>query len=185
MKFTTTALALASATLSAAGPIATVYYAVPSVLKIHTISNNLNTPDVKTSTIRNGNFETSTLYDIPIPAAAAGRTCKLVFRASNSDTVQGTKSLDMFKNSFTDLGSLKSGNLRDMGIARLVFNPNTGYYDFNRVDVTPTVESFPCPAGQTLHWEAAAVGDFDVNIVKQDFAYDGSHVPNGISVVWQ
>jgi hypothetical protein len=151
---------------------------------VHSIATNQNYPDVKTSTIRSGTFESSTLYDIPIPAAAAGRTCGLVFHALSSDQIQGTGALDIFKNSFTDLASLTQGNLRDQQIARIVYNPNTGYYDFKRIDFTPTVDSFPCPAGKTLHWEAAAVGEFDVNIVKQDFAYDGVHVPNGISVAW-
>jgi hypothetical protein len=184
MKYTTAALSLLSATLSLAAPTTTAGYAVPSVLKVHNIATNLNVADVKTSTIRSGNFETSTLYDIPIPAAAAGRTCGLVFHASSADSVQGTGSLDFFKNGFTDLAALTQGNLRDQQIARVVFNPNTGFYDFKRSDVTPSVDSFPCPAGKTLHWEAAAVGQFDINIVKQDFAYDGVHVPNGLSVAW-
>ncbi|KAI3319171.1 hypothetical protein HD806DRAFT_548742 [Xylariaceae sp. AK1471] len=184
MKYTTAALSLMSATLSLAAPTTTAGYAVPSILKIHNIATNQNYADVRTYTIRSGTFETSTLYDIPIPAAAAGRTCGLVFHASSSDSVQGTGGLDIFKNGFTDLASLTQGNLRDQEIARIVYNPSTGYYDFNRIDVTPTVDSFPCPAGKTLHWEAAAAGEFDVNVVQQDFAYDGVHVPNGISVAW-
>ncbi|KAI0874968.1 hypothetical protein GGS24DRAFT_457493 [Hypoxylon argillaceum] len=188
MKFTTATLALLSATLSVAAPTTTSTaapgYAVPSILKVHSINTNANTQGVKTSTVRQGTSETSTLYDIPIPAAAAGRTCGLVFHASSSDTVQGSAALDIFKNGFTDLASLAQGNLRDQQIARIVFNPSTGNYDFKRADFTPTVDSFPCPAGQTLHWEAVAVGELDVNIVAQDFAYDGVHVPNGISVSW-
>ncbi|KAI0972861.1 hypothetical protein F4678DRAFT_427176 [Xylaria arbuscula] len=184
MKFTTAALALLPATLSVAAPATTSGFAVPSVLKIHNITSNLNTADVKTSTIRNGNSETSTLYDIPVPAAAAGRTCGLVFRASGSDSIQGTGKLDIFKNGFTDLATLNSGNLRDQELARIAFNPNTDNYDFDRVDFTPTIDSFPCPAGKTLHWESVAVGEFDVNVVAQDFAYDGVHVPNGISVAF-
>ncbi|KAI1426351.1 hypothetical protein F5Y12DRAFT_742951 [Xylaria sp. FL1777] len=183
MKFTTAALALLPATLSVAAPATTAGSAVPSILKIHNIATNLNYQDSRTSTVRSGTFETSTLYDIPIPAEAAGRTCGLVFHASGYDYLDGTKSLDIFKNSFTDLASLTSGNLRNQQIARIVFNPNTGNYDFKRSDFTPTVDSFPCPAGQTLHWEAVAVGDFDVNSVSQDFAYAGG-VPNGISVAW-
>ncbi|KAI0911713.1 hypothetical protein F4823DRAFT_584573 [Ustulina deusta] len=184
MKFTTAALTLLPATLSVAAPTTTAGYAVPSILKIHNLSTNLNSQDVQTSTVRSGTFETSTLYDIPIPAAAAGRTCGLVFHTSSTDTVQGTGALDIFKNGFTDLASLTQGNLRDQQIARIVFNPDTGNYDFKRSDFTPTVDSFPCPAGNTLHWESVAVGEFDVNVVTQDFAYDGVHVPNGISVAW-
>ncbi|TGJ78790.1 hypothetical protein E0Z10_g9979 [Xylaria hypoxylon] len=182
MKFTTAALTLLPATLSVAAPTTTGGYAVPSILKVHTISTNANLQGSSTSTIRSGNYETSTLYDIPIPAAAAGLTCSLVFHASSNDGLAGTKSLDIFKNLFTDLSTLNSGNQRDQQIARIVFNPSTGIYDFKRSDFTPTVDSFPCPAGKTLHWESVAVGEYDVNVVAQDFAYDGVHVPNGISV---
>ncbi|KAF2968491.1 hypothetical protein GQX73_g5084 [Xylaria multiplex] len=182
MKFTTVALSLLPATLSVAAPTTTAGYAVPSILKVHSISTNKNTQGAQTSTVRSGNFETSTLYDIPIPDAAAGLTCSLVFHASGNDAVDGTKSLDIFKNLFTDLSKLESGNQRDQQLARIVFNPATGNYDFKRSDFTPTIDSFPCPAGKVLHWESVAVGEYDVNVVAQDFAYDGVHVPNGISV---
>ncbi|KAK5636595.1 hypothetical protein RRF57_012307 [Xylaria bambusicola] len=184
MKFTTAALTLLPATLTVAAPTTTSGYAVPSIMKVHDITSNSNSVTGWTNTVRSGNYETSTLYDIPIPAAAAGRTCGLVFKASGSDYIQGAQALDIFKNGFTDLASLDSGNLRDQQIARIVFNPATGNYDFKRSDFTPTVESFPCPAGKVLHWEAAAVGEFDVNIVAQQFGYDGTNVPNGISVAW-
>ncbi|TRX97409.1 hypothetical protein FHL15_001687 [Xylaria flabelliformis] len=185
MKYATAALGLLSATLSAAAPTTTAGYAVPSILKIHNIANNNNYQDVRTSTVRSGTFETSTLYDIPIPATAAGRTCGLVFHSANGyDAIEGEGALDIFKNGFTDLASLNQGNLRDQELARIVFDYDTGFYDFKRSDFTPTIDSFPCPAGQTLHWEAAAVGTFDVNVVAQDFSYDGTHVPNGISVAW-
>ncbi|KAI0194740.1 hypothetical protein EV127DRAFT_199147 [Xylaria flabelliformis] len=185
MKYATAALGLLSATLSAAAPTTTAGYAVPSILKIHSINNNANYQSSQTSTIRSGTYETSTLYDIPIPATAAGRTCGLVFHSANSyDSISGEKALDIFKNGFTDLASLNSGNLRNQELARIVFNADTGFYDFKRSDFTPTIDSFPCPAGQTLHWEAAAVGQADINVVAQDFSYDGTHVPNGISVAW-
>ncbi|GAP83717.2 hypothetical protein SAMD00023353_0501090 [Rosellinia necatrix] len=184
MKYATVALSLLSATLSVAAPTTTSGYAVPSILKVHDITTNQNVQGTKTNTSRSGTSESSTLYDIPIPAAAAGRTCGLVFRASGADTVQGAAAMDIFKNGFTDLASLTQGNLRDQQLARIVFNPSTGAYDFKRADFTPTIDSFPCPAGQTLHWEAAAVGEFDVNLVRQDFAYDGVNAPNGISVAW-
>ncbi|KAI1364270.1 hypothetical protein F5Y08DRAFT_219236 [Xylaria arbuscula] len=182
MKFTTTALALLPAALAA--PTTTSGFAVPSVLKMHDIQTNANWPNTYTNTVRSGTYETSTLYDIPIPASAQGRTCALSFKASGSDYVEGAQALDIFKGSFTDLASLNSGNLRDQQLARIVFNPATGLYEFKRSDFTPTIDSFPCPAGKVLHWEAAAVGEFDVNIVAQDFAFDGVNVPNGISVKW-
>ncbi|KAI0147774.1 hypothetical protein GGR57DRAFT_505379 [Xylariaceae sp. FL1272] len=191
MKSTTAALALLFATVSTAAPTldsrtpaAVSGYAVPSVLKIHSINNNQNTFSTTTSTVRSGNFETSTLYDIPIPEAAAGKTCALVFKASDSDILEGSKALDIFKNGFTDLSSLTEGNLRDQQLARIVFNPSTGLFDFDRTAFTPAIDSFPCPAGNVLHWEAAAVGETDTVVVHQDFSYNGVDVPNGLSVAF-
>ncbi|KAI1158675.1 hypothetical protein F5B18DRAFT_68989 [Nemania serpens] len=188
MKYTA-AITLLSAAIAAAAPTPSsttiLGYAVPSVLKVHSISTNLNNQDNRITTVRSGNYETSTLFDIPIPAAAAGRTCGLVVRAlEGGDVATGTATLDIFKNLFTDLSTLAQGNQRDQLLARVVFNADTGLYDFKRNDVTPKIDAFPCPAGQTLHWEAAAVGDFDVNIVAQDFSYAGAHVPNGLSVAF-
>ncbi|KAI1266137.1 hypothetical protein F5Y18DRAFT_435090 [Xylariaceae sp. FL1019] len=191
MKSTTAAVALLSATISMAAPTlnsrtpaAGSGYAVPSVVKIHSINNNLNTFSTATSTVRSGDFETSTLYDIPIPEAAAGKTCALVFKASDSDTVAGTGALDISKNEFTDLASLTEGNLRDQQLARIVYDPDTGLFDFDRAAFTATVDSFPCPAGKVLHWEAAAVGEVDTVVIQQDFSHDGAHVPNGLSVAF-
>ncbi|KAI1184358.1 hypothetical protein F5B17DRAFT_84078 [Nemania serpens] len=189
MKFNTAALTLLSTTLAAAAPTPSATtilgYAVPSILKVHNMNNNLNNKDVRITTVRSGNYETSTLFDIPIPAAAAGHTCGLVLRAlEGGDVVSGSACLDIFQNTFTNLATLTQGNLRDQQMARMVFNGNTGLYDFKRSDMTPKVDTFPCPAGQTLHWEAAAVGDFDVNLVGQDSGYAGAHVPNGLSVAW-
>ncbi|KAI1193188.1 hypothetical protein F5X97DRAFT_315123 [Nemania serpens] len=185
----TAALTLLSAAVVAAAPTPSsttiLGYAVPSVVKVHNINTNINNPSQSITTVRSGTYETSTLFDIPIPASAAGRTCGLVVRAlEGGDVVTGAASLDIFKNLFTDLASLAQGNQRDQILARVVFNPNNGLYDFKRGDVTPKIDAFPCPAGQTLHWEAAAVGEFDVNIVGQDSGYGGAHVPNGLSVAW-
>ncbi|KAI8962039.1 hypothetical protein F5Y11DRAFT_204262 [Daldinia sp. FL1419] len=199
MKYTTAALCLVSATLSLAAPTSSnvvsardthawAGFAVPSIIKNHDITTNLNTQDVQTSTVRNGDFETSTLYDIPIPESATGKTCTLVIHAGrigNGDNVLGEKALDLFKNSFTDLANLPSGNLRDTQLARVRFDDSTGFYDFDKVGfANPAVESFPCPAGKTLHWETVAVGSFDINVIQQDFAVNGANVPNGLSVGW-
>ncbi|KAI1654245.1 hypothetical protein F4813DRAFT_371924 [Daldinia decipiens] len=199
MKYATAALCLISATLSLAAPTGTntvsareehawAGFAVPSIIKNHDITSNLNTQDVQISTVRNGNTETSTLYDIPIPESAAGKTCTLVIHAgriSNGDSVLGEKALDLFRNSFTDLANLPSGNLRDTQLARVRFDDATGFYNFDKVGFSnPAVESFPCPAGKTLHWETVAVGQFDINVIKQDFVVDGTNAPNGLSVGW-
>ncbi|KAI0131576.1 hypothetical protein F4814DRAFT_445717 [Daldinia grandis] len=45
-------------------------------------------------------------------------------------------------------------------------------------------ESFPCPAGKTLHWETVAIGQFDINVIKQDFMVDGTNTPNGLGAGW-
>ncbi|OTB04895.1 hypothetical protein M426DRAFT_261530 [Hypoxylon sp. CI-4A] len=201
MKYTTATLSLISATLSLAAPTITTNnlaaredqaflgFALPSIIKNHNIATNLNAEDDKTSTIRSGAFETSTLYQIPIPPVAAGKTCALKIRAGHlgtGDSVQGEKAMDIFRSSFTDLATLDMGNLRDVQLARVRFNAATDEYDFDRVGfANPAVESFPCPAGQTLHWESVAVGDFDVNVVEQaTFVIEGSDVPFGLSVGW-
>ncbi|KAI1381206.1 hypothetical protein F4677DRAFT_402400 [Hypoxylon crocopeplum] len=200
MKYSTAALCLVSATLSLAAPTTTstkvsarqehtyAGFAVPSIIKNHDIPSNLNTQDVQTATVRNGGAETSTLYDIPIPESAGGKTCALIIRAARigaGDNVLGTQEMDIFKNGFTDLAALPSGNLRDAQLARVQFDPVTGFYGFDKVGfANPTIESFPCPAGKTLHWESVAVGEFDVNVIRQDFAVDGANAPNGLSVGW-
>ena len=200
MKYTTAALCLVSATLSVAAPTAPVAqvsgrdqhayggFAVPSIIKNHDIASNLNTQDVQTATVRNGGIETSTLYDIPIPEAAAGKTCALVIRAQNvgnGDNILGEQAMDVFRNSFTDLASLPSGNLRDTELARVRFDAATGFYNFDKVGfANPAIEAFPCPAGKTLHWETVAVGEFDINVIKQDFSLNGADAPNGLSVGW-
>ncbi|KAI4859138.1 hypothetical protein F4820DRAFT_182495 [Hypoxylon rubiginosum] len=201
MKYTTAVLCLASATLSLAAPTSTNNkvvsareehawsgFAVPSIIKNHDITTNLNTQDFQTATVRNGGVETSTLYDIPIPASAAGKTCSLVIRAGRvgaGDNVLGEQAMDVFKNGFTDLAALPSGNLRDTQLARVRFDATSGLYGFDKVGfANPVIESFPCPAGKTLHWETVAVGEFDINVITQDFQVNGANVPNGLSVGW-
>ncbi|KAI1486693.1 hypothetical protein F5X96DRAFT_653941 [Biscogniauxia mediterranea] len=208
MKYTAAALCLISATLSLAAPTTTTTstttkvagrdaahpagYALPTILKVHDVASNQNTAGSQTATVRRndgGGAETSTLYDIPIPSGLEGRTCGLVFRAGRvgaGDTVLGEQALDVFGGGWADLAGLAEGNLRGTQLARLRFDAASasGLYAFDDSALPPSVREFPCPAGEVLHWEAAAVGEFDVNIVGQDFAYDGQNVPNGISVAW-
>lgn len=197
MKATTAALALLSATVSMAAPttmtprFTPTGYVVPKLIKSHDIQTNLNAVDIQTSTVRNGNTETSTLYDIPIPQALGGKTCALVFRAGqigSGDVVEGEQAMDIFRNNFEDLSTLQYGNLRDQELARIRFDATSGYYVFDVVDVVPKIDNFPCPAGRTLHWESVAVGTYDVNIVQQEFSqdgtYSGSGIPNGLSIAW-
>ncbi|KAI1504807.1 hypothetical protein F5X99DRAFT_405809 [Biscogniauxia marginata] len=196
MKYTAAALCLISATLSLAAPTTKVAtrdasnaagFALPSIIKNHDVTSNLNTQDVQTATVRNGGIETSTLYDIPISADLQGRTCGLVFRAANignGDNVLGEQALDIFRNGFQDLAALYEGNLRDTQLARIRFDAASGFYQFDEQAIVPAIREFPCPAGGVLHWESVAVGEFDINVVKQDFVFDGQNVPNGISVAW-
>ncbi|KAI0884556.1 uncharacterized protein GGS22DRAFT_144096 [Annulohypoxylon maeteangense] len=189
MQYTTAALCLISATLSLAAPTTKrdtfSGFIVPSVLKIHDINSNANVASLHTATVRAANnVETSTLYQIPIPASLAGKTCALVIQATAGDQVQGTQELDIFNNLFADLNNLPSGNQRNQQLARVKFNSGTGFYDFDTVGfANPKIQSFPCPAGATLKWESVAVGTFDVNVISQDFAnVVGAEAPNGLSV---
>ncbi|KAJ1338584.1 hypothetical protein MN608_01444 [Microdochium nivale] len=203
MRATTSFVALLSATLIAAAPTPISNennnvvareapnsgYIVPATIKVHDVNNNQNYPEYRTSTIRRYGTETSTLYDIPIPASVKGKTCGLVFRAAgigSSDYLDGAKALDIFQGGFTDLAHFNWGNLRDQQLGRIRFDPaNTnGVYALAKQDLPTKLDSFPCPAGSTLHWEAVAVGEYDVNVVKQDFFWDGTHVPNGLSIRW-
>ena len=157
----------------------------PNVIKNHNLNSNQNTADVQTATVRNGNIETSTLYQLPVPNSAAGKTCALVIfagRVGNGDNILGEQALDIFNNNIQDLATLAQGNFRDQQLARVRFNRDTGLYDFDVDDFTPKIQSFPCPAGKTLEWESAAVGEFDINVIRQDFAYDGVHIPNGLTI---
>ncbi|KAI0594171.1 hypothetical protein F4775DRAFT_606778 [Biscogniauxia sp. FL1348] len=190
-------LCLISATLSLAAPTTlsspkiavrdvaqAAGFALPSIIKSHDVASNQNTPAYETSTVRSGSAETSTLYDIPVPAGLEGRTCGVVFRAGAGDSVLGEQALDVFRGGWADLAALAEGNLREEQLARLRFDAATGFYAFDDDALDPAIRAFPCPAGAVLHWEAVAVGEFDVNVVAQDFSYDGQNVPNGISVAW-
>ncbi|KAI1204532.1 uncharacterized protein F4807DRAFT_328951 [Annulohypoxylon truncatum] len=189
MKYTTAALCLISATISLAAPTtkrdAFAGFIVPSVLKIHNVNNNVNTPSVHTSTIRAANgVETSTLYQIPIPSSLQGKTCALVIHATSADQIEGTQELDIFNNLFADLNNLPTGNQRNEQLARVKFDAATGFFDFDTVGfANPKIQSFPCPAGNTLKWESVAVGSYDVDVIAQDFAnVVGPNAPNGLSV---
>ncbi|KAI1454130.1 hypothetical protein F4805DRAFT_440826 [Annulohypoxylon moriforme] len=189
MKYTTAALCLISSTLTLAAPTTKrdtfSGFIVPSVLKIHDINSNANVASQHTSTIRTTNgYETSTLYQIPIPASLSGKTCALVIHATSNDQIEGTEELDIFNNLFADLNNLPTGNQRNEQLARVKFNAGTGFYDFDTVGfANPKIQSFPCPAGNTLKWESVAVGSFDVNVIGQEFAnVEGPNAPNGLSI---
>ncbi|KAI2602310.1 hypothetical protein GGR54DRAFT_529035 [Hypoxylon sp. NC1633] len=203
MQYSTAALCLISATLSLAAPTSIsssskaiserqehgyAGFAVPTIIKIHDGTSGQNTADTQTATARKDGAETSTLYDIPIPGEAAGKTCTLLIRAAKTedgDVSVGEQAMDIFKNRFLDQDGLASGNQRDTQLARVRFDAATGFYQFDEAGfANPSIESFPCPAGKTLHWESVAVGEFDINFIQQDFTVDGANAPNGFSVGW-
>ncbi|KAK9421586.1 hypothetical protein SUNI508_05516 [Seiridium unicorne] len=160
-------------------------FVLPTLLKIHHIPTNENTEDVQIATQRNGPAETSTLYEIPVPEELAGKTCSLVIRAGllgNGTIIQGTQAMDIFNNNIESLAKLQSGNLRNLQLARVRFDYKTSLYAFEETVLPPRIRSFPCPAGKTLEWESVAVGDFDMNVIKQDFESNGQGIPNGLSI---
>ena len=77
------------------------------------------------------------------------------------------------------------GNFRNNQLARIRFNAATGLYDFDNVDFNAIIDEFPCPAGRTLEWESVAVGEFDINVIRQDFVDPGFGFPNGLSVAFK
>jgi hypothetical protein len=158
----------------------------PTLLKTHDVVTNQNIQSAKTVTVRQGIVETSTLYEIPVPESLAGKTCSLVIRASHlshGDAVLGAQAMDIFRNDVESLAQLRYGNHRDVQLARVRFDERTGLYGFDATVLPPAIKSFPCPAGKTLEWESVAVGDYDVNIIQQNFHLgDEKGVPNGLSI---
>ncbi|KAL1874945.1 hypothetical protein VTK73DRAFT_10314 [Phialemonium thermophilum] len=180
-------VARTNTTVAAASTIPYLGFIFPNVLKNHDVNSNRNDDDVQTATVRNGGIETSTLYQLPIPDNTAGKTCALVVfagRVGNGDNILGEQAMDIFNNNIDDLAALDEGNFRNQELARIRFNPATGLYDFDAVDVVPKIQEFPCPAGKTLEWESVAVGDFDINVIQQDFSFDGVHIPNGLTIAF-
>ncbi|KAH9896148.1 hypothetical protein F4778DRAFT_793890 [Xylariomycetidae sp. FL2044] len=207
MQYTTALLTLLStaATLTQAAPTTTAPklsprdasspsgYIVPNLLKSHDIKGGQNWPTGETAAIRNDAYDNlvSTLYSIPVPASLAGRTCGLVFTAQpqlrDGDDVRGAMAMDVFSNGFAagGLAALEAGNLRDRQLARIRFDAGAGAYAFDEAAFAqPAVRAFACPAGETLAWEAAPVGDFDVNLVQQSFVAEAGAVPRGLSIAW-
>ncbi|ETS77015.1 hypothetical protein PFICI_10889 [Pestalotiopsis fici W106-1] len=164
------------------------YIILPSELASHDVIDGDNVFAVGTATARNGDIELSTLYSITFPAAVAGKTCAARFFSGRAtDSVVGTGELDFFSTGITDLAGQANGNLRDQALGRIAFVPGQSG-DFVVDPNVPFVYAggFPCPAGQTIVLESAAVGEFDVVSVGQDFAGSfnpAQGVPNGLSFV--
>lgn len=192
--FTTAALLVAAASarstpLRARQTSDPKYTILPNELASHDVIAGTNFPAAATNTARNGGAETSTLYQVSFPQSVAGLTCAArFFSGLASDSVVGTGELDFFSTGITqDLNDQHSGNLRDQGLGRIAFVPGQSG-DFVVDPNVPFVYAggFPCPAGQTFVLESAAVGEFDVVSVGQDFAgawtpADGT--PHGLSFI--
>ncbi|KAH8675539.1 hypothetical protein BX600DRAFT_432111 [Xylariales sp. PMI_506] len=195
MKYSAAAVAIISATGTLAAPAAAkrdystpdyLGFVFPSVLKTHSINTNVNTFSDQTVTVRNGNAETSTLYQLPIPAEAAGKTCGLLVRAYYAgDDVEGEQALDIFNNNIDDLAALEQGNFRNQQLARVRLDTSSeGFFVFDESPIAPLIQSFPCPVGKTLEWESVAVGTADTVIISQDYSWDGTNFPNGLTIAF-
>ncbi|KAI1825423.1 hypothetical protein F4861DRAFT_547720 [Xylaria intraflava] len=161
-------------------------YIVPNLIKIHNVNNNVNSANEETFTVRNATMETTSLYQIPVASWTFGKICGLVITATTPpDIIDGTKTLFIFSNNIQNLANQATGNLRNKELAEVTFNPFEGRYDFDFNDFTPSIASFPCPAGKTLQWESVSQGDEDDNIFRQDFFVNGNFAPKGLSLaVW-
>ncbi|KAI1872776.1 uncharacterized protein JN550_003650 [Neoarthrinium moseri] len=160
-------------------------FILPSIVKNHDINSNLNTRSSQAVTSRTVNSETSSLFEIPIPANLTGKSCHLVISAdvaSNGDAVSGSQAMDIFSTNIVDLVSMRQGNLRNIQQARMRFNTTSGLYTFDETILAPRLKDFPCPAGTQLELESVAVGDYDINNIRQDFIYNGQKAPNGLSI---
>lgn len=167
-------------------------FIVPTVVANHDVNSNLNYLDDKTDTVREPGIETTTLYELPIPEAAAGKICRLVVfagRVGHGDIVEGEQALDIFNNNIDNLAELKQGNLRNLQLARIRFDEYSGLFDFDLDDFNAIIDEFPCPAGATLEWESVSVGERNKVVIEQDFAPEGQEnvlyeMPNGLSIAF-
>ena len=154
-------------------------------MAVHSINTNQNTLSKELNTVRQGNTETSTLLSLVIPAWANGSTCNTVIFAGKQgrgDTVSGTASVDIFSTLITDINDTPAGNQRNAELARMVFGTANHMFNFDDSDVPAKIQNFPCPGGKTLQWEIVAVGDGDSVIIQQDFIFNGTGFPNGLSI---
>ncbi|KAJ2904669.1 hypothetical protein MKZ38_007410 [Zalerion maritima] len=194
MKYTVAA-ALAFAAGSMAAPAAASKrepeyegFIVPTVLSVHDVNSNLNNLGETTKTVRQPGIETTTLYEIPVPPEAVGKTCKLVvFSGDEYDIVEDEQALDIFNNNIDDLSALEQGNFRNNLLARVRFDEYSGFFEIDAGDVTPVIDEFTCP-DVILQWESVSVGEKNKVVLKQDFAEYGENVldylPNGLSIAF-
>ncbi|KAG8423088.1 hypothetical protein J3459_008214 [Metarhizium acridum] len=160
------------------------HYILPNAMAVHSINDNGNTPSRRIDTVRQGQRENSTLLSFEVPPQADNRTCTASIFAghlSNGDSVSGEKTVDIFSTNITDINNTPSGNMRNMQLARLRFNPNSKRFDF--VGGMPSsIREFQVRTGDVLQWEIVAVGTEDEISIEQDFNQEGPRLPNGMFI---
>jgi hypothetical protein len=154
----------------------------PSSIKIHDIITNANSNASYTSVKRTNAGETSTIYEFPIPAETKGSLCGLfMFQSDRTDVIMGGPSVDIFESGITDLASQEEGNLRQNKLGRMTWDSTIKSY-IAEADPASAISFFPCPVGETLHWEAVAVGEYSLHLIKQDLEASGG--PNGVGLFY-
>ncbi|KAJ6443691.1 Conidial yellow pigment biosynthesis polyketide synthase [Purpureocillium lavendulum] len=160
------------------------YYLLPNAMATHDVKTNANTQSRQIQVSRQGVNELSTLVSFQVPANA--RECKTHINArlpsGGSATVQGSQTVDIFSTLLTNIATTPTGNQRNLGLGRLAYDEGLKEFQFTKGAVPPRIETFPCPAGQTLQWEIVAVGETDDICIPQDFTSTGSGLPKGISI---
>lgn len=163
------------------------YTVLPTQLVSHDVINGDNVFALNTNTARNNGIETSTLYEVEFAESLAGLTCVSHFFAGRAtDSVVGTGDLDFFTTGIADLDAQANGNLRDQAIGRINFVAVGEEFTIDPTLPFVLANGFPCPAGETIVLESAAVGDFDVVTVGQDLAGEwtpSAGKPNGLSFI--
>ncbi|KAF5139242.1 hypothetical protein E5D57_003034 [Metarhizium anisopliae] len=153
-------------------------------MAVHSINDNGNTPSSRVDTVRQSQRETSTLLSFRVPPQADNKTCTASIFAGhlgNGDRVGGGKTVDIFSTNIIDINKTPSGNMRNMQLARLSFNPNSKRFDFVS-DMPSSIRQFQVRAGDLIQWEIVAVGTEDEVSIEQDFNQEGSGLPDGMFI---
>ncbi|KID85259.1 hypothetical protein MGU_07497 [Metarhizium guizhouense ARSEF 977] len=160
------------------------HYILPNAMAVHSINDNGNTPSRRVDTVRQSQRETSTLLSFRVPPQADNKTCTASIFAGhlgNGDRVGGDKTVDIFSTNIIDINMTPSGNMRNMQLARLRFNPNSKRFEFVS-DMPSSIRQFQVRAGDLLQWEIVAVGTEDEVSIEQDFNQEGSGLPDGMFI---
>ncbi|KAH0602162.1 hypothetical protein MHUMG1_01041 [Metarhizium humberi] len=80
-----------------------------------------------------------------------------------------------------DIDKTPSGNMRNIQLARLSFNPNSKRFEFVS-DMPSSIRQFQVRAGDLLQWEIVAVGTEDEVSIEQNFNPEGSGLQDGMFI---